>query len=776
MINYDRVAEKIFSIIKGHGFNLSMFSEDGMDTSEPADGRRFYVKEPNFMITLDEDNDEIKINKNSKVTLEEIEGILKQMRNLAKQNLLNTQVKVFGKEIAPKDFAYQAKKYRNQDMSEMNEAAGKIYVYHKIKGDRMGGPDYDLLKTYGAGEREKAQKYADAYNKKIHPENRAFHYAVVRARKAPTFESQKYRNKDMSGISEASLSRMHGSKKTSYQTLESVKLIVRHRKAVDEDVRGSRSRQIQAIFLEQAGERFRFPHNSLAGARAMARHMYEGGAMQDQLGEYIIESVGNLQKLVEFIRYTRTNKLINETSEDIIKTIKENIATIRKEFKGLTGAKSYARVSEAIAAREEQVLEEDDITDLQDIFTVRKFDEKIGDMLPLVRKLMNEKQAWRNALIEASEQTILMHEKEELAEEDVMEFENPVQQVGYKIGKVAKRMVETGDLSKFVGKIAGKLIEGETISDFEKTIVRNVLENAKIEESGPCEKCGCYDCTCEVNENTLENITDAFDLKMKMIEHEDIFEVSADYKSERNAKRFANLMLRVAKHIRGESVYYNDPDDEEMHDAGMTEMYEEDAQDYEKIAKLTLAGKFKKATMMWSGLDTASREYPHEVLTDPQLRFFDRFTDAHGAFWSFGTLDEDARWSDDEVGELKQKIDDKQDLKNELRRIRAKGLHKKGSPEFNRIREIKKKLGQKLRGVNEGDYKDCPDCNGGYTQDGKDCKRCEGNGKLWEAGDWDDSVRAGPAGSPLKDCPDCHGRDVNCDRCAGADRWEYRRR
>ena len=63
MINYENVAEKIFAIIKGHGFNLSMFTQDGMDTSEPSEGRRFYVKEPNFMITLDEDNNEIKIGK-----------------------------------------------------------------------------------------------------------------------------------------------------------------------------------------------------------------------------------------------------------------------------------------------------------------------------------------------------------------------------------------------------------------------------------------------------------------------------------------------------------------------------------------------------------------------------------------------------------------------------------------------------------------------------------------------------------------------------------------
>jgi len=450
MINYDKVAEKIFAIIKGFGYNLSMFTIDGMDTSVPSDGRRFYVKKPNFMVTLDEENAEVKINKNSRVTLDELESVLKQLKNLAKQNLLNTQIKIFGKEITPKDFAYQAQKY---------------------KGDSM--------------------------------------------------------NEDQ--IVEASLSRMKGSKKTSYQTLESVKLIVRHRKPVAEEKRGARSRQIQAIFLEQGGERTHFPYNNLVGARAMARHMYEGGEFGDTIGAYIVETVGSILKLNEFVRYARTNKLMNEENQDVVKTVKENISVLRRELHGLTGATTYSSMSETIAAREVDVLEEDDVTDLQDMFTVKKFDEKLGDTLPLVRKLMNEKQAWRNALIEASTQTIFMHEKEELAEDDIMEFDNPIQKVGYKIKRVANRMVETGELQTFVKGVAGKLIEGQKINEFEKTVVRNVLENATVQETEEteCDDCGCTVCEC----GSFDRVMEGFALKIKMLEHEDIFEAEIEYET-----------------------------------------------------------------------------------------------------------------------------------------------------------------------------------------------------------------------------------------------------
>lgn len=541
MINYEKVAEKIFAIIKGHGHTLSMYKEDGMDTTDAAEARRFFVQKPNYMVTLDDETDTIKINKNSNLSLDDLESLMKQMKNLARANMLNTQVKVFGKEITPKDFAYQAKKYRNKEMGGITEATYTTEGWRvHIPANIYDGKYYDfrtvpvvITKSLAPTEQDaidyinsnKEAILAKLDKKRMTVGSRSIRYVGKPVEKNVFFKDSYHvrpvvlgHSADQlpnSAISEASLSRMSGSTKTSYQTLESVKMVVRHRKPVAEEVRGSRSRQISAIFLEQAGERFRFPHNCLPCARAMARHMYEGGTMRDTIGEYIVESSGNMLKLKEFIRYTRTNKLINEASEDIIATVKENIATISNEFKRLTGAKSYTKMSEAIAAREASVLEENDTDDLKDMFTVRKFDEKFGDTLPLVNRLMNEKTAWRNALIEASSQTVWMDAKEALAEIDIVEFDSPVQQIGYKIQKVANRMVETGELQSFVGRVAGKLIEGEVISEFEKTIVRNVMENAKAKEED--------ECIDEEKEDTLEGIANQYELKMKMIEHEDVF-------------------------------------------------------------------------------------------------------------------------------------------------------------------------------------------------------------------------------------------------------------
>jgi hypothetical protein len=57
-----------------------------------------------------------------------------------------------------------------------------FYVYHKVKGDRIGGPDYALLDTFD--DKAKAEAFADCYNQQHgYRKTAGFHCAVVRTRK-----------------------------------------------------------------------------------------------------------------------------------------------------------------------------------------------------------------------------------------------------------------------------------------------------------------------------------------------------------------------------------------------------------------------------------------------------------------------------------------------------------------------------------------------------------------------------------------------------------------
>jgi hypothetical protein len=156
-----------------------------------------------------------------------------------------------------------------------------------------------------------------------------------------------------------------GSLKTSYiQLPENTKLIIKHSKGVNEEVRGSRSRNIKALFIENsAGERFRFPQKYLQGAKAMANHVSHGGTPYDAIGESIIKLCEDVAQCSQFLRHVRTNKLVNENNEYIVETIKAQLKEFKNTVKGLQTVKGYNNYqAQASTIVEEKDAETVDIT------------------------------------------------------------------------------------------------------------------------------------------------------------------------------------------------------------------------------------------------------------------------------------------------------------------------------------------------------------------------------------------------------------------------------
>ena len=115
---------------------------------------------------------------------------------------------------------------------------------------------------------------------------------------------------DASEIKEA-LSRLAGTNLKSRQTLDdNTKIIIKHSKSIDEEVKGSRSRHIDTIYIENSqGERFKYPFKNMSGARAMARHIHEGGTPYDNVGKTINCALEDNMKLQIF---TLPNNGLNE--------------------------------------------------------------------------------------------------------------------------------------------------------------------------------------------------------------------------------------------------------------------------------------------------------------------------------------------------------------------------------------------------------------------------------------------------------------------------------
>jgi len=480
MVEMDDLADKVFALLKGNGLQVKIFDEAGAETTDPETGRRFFVAEPNIMITINEPTDKEKGNiefSKGKNVDNSIDGLQKNVRKIADEFQLDSSIKVFGKQIQPRDYAYQAKMKKGDNMMENNS----VQPYnHQLMGKVL-----HKIKYFGSCA---AYTLADDIGIDLSELQPVLNRLVTSGK--VTAQPNAHGDMEYSvAVDEAvmeSFSKMFGSVKTSQQTLENVRILVRHKTPIDENVRGSRSRHISAIFLECNGERMRFQHNYLPGARAMAQHMAHGGTMSDKVGAYISESTGQLLKLQSFNRYVTTNKLINEDSSSIIETIKENIQTLRTELKKLIGSKTYETVKARLETFEREPLAEDDTSQLKDLFTIRRFDEKFEEVLPIVKQLVQEKDTFHKRIEEAAAGIVML--RREAITTPIFEFASDNARLGFRINEFALRVMENDELSGFINKIGTKLCKEGTVNDFERAVMTQVFENCKVEEKAKEEK------------------------------------------------------------------------------------------------------------------------------------------------------------------------------------------------------------------------------------------------------------------------------------------------
>jgi len=399
-INYNSIAEKTMKIIQGYGFQVKMFdSSNGKSVADPSDARYFYVETPNMMVHLNDDTEELKLHLGEDTDIDEqnIDKLIKTMRTIARTNMIDFDIRTFGKHIEPKNYAYEIEKNKEQTMS-------------------------------------------DVFNEGLTP--------------------------------------LEGSSRTSRQTLENVRLIVKHRNPVNEEQRGSRSRNISAIFIENAdGERFKYPHKHLNGARAMARHVAHGGVPSDMVGEAIIEHSTNLSKLKEFMGVVNKQGLVNENNRSIVANVKQKMESIKESIKRLQSVNGYTKFVESLALNEKakdvmvckdcgdeqhkpttdckhdcddengshwvkkSELSEETVNDYVAKFTKSTFEESLKDILPLVHRVNEEEMENNRANIVARVKEIIMGVDKKTGEKK-NKITFPIQGEVFDMEKVKKQYAE----------------------------------------------------------------------------------------------------------------------------------------------------------------------------------------------------------------------------------------------------------------------------------------------------------------------------------------------
>ena len=183
-------------------------------------------------------------------------------------------------------------------------------------------------------------------------------------------------------------SKLYGSRQKSYQDLNGAKLIVQHTKTVDEEKMGSRSRNISAIYIENAiGERLRFENNYLPGARAMARHVSNGGYQNDEHGEHISEIMAEMGELKSFVRGVKRNDYVTEDSQEIIDLATDRYYGLKSTLEAVSKQKGYVDYFENYEPSDIEV-DENDISDLKTKLTREVFDDRLESSLGAVSRAM----------------------------------------------------------------------------------------------------------------------------------------------------------------------------------------------------------------------------------------------------------------------------------------------------------------------------------------------------------------------------------------------------
>ena len=282
--------------------------------------------------------------------------------------------------------------------------------------------------------------------------------------------------KDMADVMEG-FGSMTGSSKTSYQPLDNIKIIVRHKKPVNEEIRGSRSRNIHSILIQKGDERFKMQENNLKAARAMARHIHNGGEMFDQVGQTITEMAAEYRKLQDFVRYVRSAKLVNEDNEQYVGLALENIENIKGTFEKIAGTKTYATAIESLQDQYSVEINETSFDDIEAKFVETHFDTKVAEAMGSIKKALARQQAFEHVITKAVESENFTNLKDMLEENDMVDFATPHARLSYQVSQLG-HAAQNETLKNYLNSISKKLSTGSSLNQFEYTTVKGCLLGA----------------------------------------------------------------------------------------------------------------------------------------------------------------------------------------------------------------------------------------------------------------------------------------------------------
>jgi hypothetical protein len=173
-------------------------------------------------------------------------------------------------------------------------------------------------------------------------------------------------------------------KKASYSdAVPSVKIVIEHSRVIEEGEQ--RYRNINRIFLEnQLGERYLLDTKKPGIARVYARHIAEGGKVNDDRWSHIGSLCEEYQKMAGFVRATR-NGQFNESAQSLVNEGIAHYESLRESLGRLTGKRGYnAYFENWTPSLMEDGTEE---SNLNELFVQETLDPRIESVMPILNRI-----------------------------------------------------------------------------------------------------------------------------------------------------------------------------------------------------------------------------------------------------------------------------------------------------------------------------------------------------------------------------------------------------
>jgi len=374
-------SEDLFNKIRSQFSNIRLGDENGAATADPSSAVFFEFEFQEDADTFGSvsislaDGENMKVyynrdlvNKIDEDSRNEWYAFLKELKDFAVEHQMRFDVRDITKNnLTKQDYENLADTNKTVNTDEMSEELARI--------TKLAGVNEAPMMQVGKqpkGDREKPNLKPLPHDSKI-----------------TLYDKDKDKKKN-----EAVAEGLTGTAKRSYENLDKTKLIIRHKGKVDETMPGARSRQIQSLYIEnEDGERFKYPLTHLAGARAMMRHVANGGRPHDEFGQHIVSTSEDIAKLNSFSRYVTNKDQLNDNAGDIIEQTKLKLENLRGYMKNLSNQSHYENASKDFKTSEEQILDDETVNKMREKFTMTNLDSRVEDALPIINRIMSELEA-----------------------------------------------------------------------------------------------------------------------------------------------------------------------------------------------------------------------------------------------------------------------------------------------------------------------------------------------------------------------------------------------